>query len=63
MTVLMAGASGGLGPVLARELTDAGMTLYETMRNPAAHAGEHRPDTGAHLERVHGVSTDRKLAP
>lgn len=34
--VLVAGASGGLGPVLAKTLQDQGMIVYGTMRNPPA---------------------------
>lgn len=40
MIVLIAGASGGLGPVLGKVLTEAGMTVYGTMRDPEAHAAE-----------------------
>ena len=36
MIVLITGASGGLGRVLGRTLVEKGMTVYGTMRNPAA---------------------------
>jgi len=35
MVVLITGASGGLGQVLGKLLTDKGETVYGTMRNPA----------------------------
>ncbi len=35
MIVLVTGASGGFGSVLARTLQDRGMTVYGTMRDPA----------------------------
>ena len=34
MIVLITGASGGLGPVLARTLVDRGLTVYGTSRDP-----------------------------
>ena len=36
MIVLITGASGGLGPVLARTLVKEGLTVYGTSRNPTA---------------------------
>ncbi len=41
MVVLVAGASGGLGSVLARMLREQGATVYGTCRNPAALEGEY----------------------
>ncbi len=40
MVVLVTGASGGLGSVLGELLVERGMTVYGTMRDPAAHAGK-----------------------
>jgi len=42
-TVLICGASGGLGQVLARVLQDAGMAVRGTMRDPAKAAGSNIP--------------------
>ncbi|MGB5810431.1 MAG: SDR family oxidoreductase [Polyangiales bacterium] len=41
MIVLITGASGGLGPVLGRTLTEKGMRVYGTMRNPPSDGGNY----------------------
>lgn len=40
MIALIAGASGGLGPVLGRTFVDRGLSVYGTMRNPERLEGD-----------------------
>jgi short-subunit dehydrogenase len=54
---LITGASGGLGSVLSRTLADAGMTVYGTMRDPAAFEGD-RPFTMLPMEITDSASVE-----